>query len=271
MTEYKKHVFGEAVKGLTAGLVGVLLVLGGQKWFTSDLEFKKSSRDAYLSAPLGQQGLAMAFDGKPLKNVSIVEFTIYNRTSKQIGNADLLFTIDDPDSIVTLVSGGVIPPKGMSHAETVEEMPSKDPKAKKFRIKVVPRQRDAEYFHAVFVFNGDKSPPMSIVSGSGEISIVPYQQWKDATAAFALLFGIAFALVTLHGVVSSLIDYFLEPKKHKTQVERFAAHASQLQKLGLLKSENDESLTDAAVIYASFSRPKPSKFWSKVLPAQRFE
>ncbi len=271
MAEYKKHVLGEAVKGITAGLVGALLVLGGQKWFTSDLEFKQSSRDAYLSAPLGQQGLAMAFDGKPLKNVSIVEFTIINRTAKQIGNADLLFAIDDPDSNVTLVSGGVIPPKGMSPAETVEELPSKDPKARKFRIKVVPRQRDSEYFHAVFVFNGDKSPPMSVVSGSGEVSIAPYQQWKDNAAAFALLLGLVLLLASAQVVLSSLADYFLEPRKHNKQVERFAEHASQLQKQGDLKSKDAESLTDAAAIYASFSRPKPSKFWSRVLPAQRFE
>ena len=271
LAEYKKHVVGEAVKGLTAGLVGALLLLGGQKWFTNDLEFKQASRDAYISAPLGQQGLTMAFDGKPLKNVSIVEFTIFNRTAKQVGNVDLLFTIDDLNSSVTLVSGGIIPPKGMSLAETIEELPSKDLKARKFRIKIVPRQRDSEYFHAVFVFNGDKAPPMSVASGSSEISIAPYQQWKDNAAAIGLFLGFVFLLVLVQVVVSNFVDYFYEPRKHKKKVERFAEHAADLQKQGKLKSTDIESLADAGAIYASFSRPKPSKFWSKVLPDQRFE
>ena len=66
MAEYKKHVLGEGTKGITAGVVGALLLFIGQQWLNSDLEYKVATRDAYVSAPLGQQGLSMAFDGKPL-------------------------------------------------------------------------------------------------------------------------------------------------------------------------------------------------------------
>ena len=152
MAEYKKHVLGEGTKGITAGVVGALLLFIGQQWLNSDLEYKVASRDAYVSAPLGQQGLSMAFDGKPLKNVSVVEFSIVNRTSKQISNAEFLFVVDDKTS-PTLVAGGVIAPRGMSSAEVVENLPTKEPNARKFRLKVVPKQRDNEYFHAVFVFD----------------------------------------------------------------------------------------------------------------------
>jgi hypothetical protein len=86
--EYSKHMFGEAVKGLTAAIVGALLFWGGQNWLTSDLEYRRVSRNGYLSAPLGKQGLTMAYEGKPLKNVSVVEFGIFNRTSKQFGDVD---------------------------------------------------------------------------------------------------------------------------------------------------------------------------------------
>lgn len=270
MAEYKKHVIGEATKGITAGIVGALLLFFGQQWLNSDLEFRKLSRDAYLSTPLGQQGLTMAFSGKPLKNVSVVEFSIVNRTSKQVANADLVFTVDDEES-PTLVSGGVIPPRGMSAPETIEELPSKDAKAKKFRIKVAPKQRDSEYFHAVFVFEGDKAPSMSVSSASGDVSIVPYQKWKDTTAAVVVLLAIVCLWVAAQVAFMTLIDYFWEPRKHKKQVERFVEHAAELQRDRKLKSADPESLADAGTIYASFMRPKPSKFWSKVLPEQRFE
>jgi hypothetical protein len=62
--EYRKHIFGEAVKGLTAAIVGALLLWGGQKWFTSDLEYRHTSRDSYLYTPLRQQGLTMAYEGE---------------------------------------------------------------------------------------------------------------------------------------------------------------------------------------------------------------
>lgn len=270
MVEYKKHVIGEATKGVTAGVIGALLLLLGQQWLNSALEFKQLSRNAYLSTPLGHQGLTMAFDGKPLKNVSIVEFSIINRTSKQIANADLVFTTDEEAS-PTLVSGGIIPPKGISAAETIEELTSKDIKARKYRIRVFPKQSDSEYFHAVFVFEGETAPSMSVSSASGDVAITPYQQWKDTTIAAILLLAGLCLWVAAQTALHTLIDYFFEPRRHKKQVERFAEHSTILVKEGKLKFNDPEALTDAAAIYASFTRPKASKFWSKILPEQRFE
>ena len=270
MIEYKKHFGGEAIKGITAGIVGAFLVLFSQQWFNSDLEFKQVSRDAYLASPLGQQGLAMAFNGNPLKNVSIVEFSIINRTSKQVGNADLIFKIDDEAS-PALVSGGIIPPRGISAPEAIEELSSKDIKAKKFRIKVIPKQRDSEYFYAVFVFDGNKAPAMSVSSASGAVAIIPYQNWKDTIIGIVAFLGIICVWAAIVITFTSLIDYFRVPKNHKKQVERFASHASGLQTEGKLKSTDPESIADAKTIYALFIRPKPSKFWSKFLPEQRFE
>lgn len=270
MTEYKKYIVGEATKEITAGIVGALLLFFGQQWLNSDLEFKQLSRNAYLSNPLGHQGLTMAFDGKPLKNVSVVEFSIINRTSKQVANADLVFTVDDEAS-PTLVSGGIIPPKGISAVEAIEELSSKDTKARKYRIHVIPKQRDSEYFHAVFVFEGEKAPSMSVSSASGEVSISPYQQWKDTTIAVIILLAFACLWIAVQTTIHTLVDYFLEPRRHKKRVERFAKHSVALLKDGELKLNDPESLSDAGKIYASFTRPKPSKFWSKILPEQRFE
>ena len=270
MAEYKKHVLGAATKGITSGIVGALLMLFGQQWLNSDLEYKVGSRDAYLSAPLGQQGLSMAFDGKPLKNVSIVEFSIVNRTSKQIANAELLFVVDDKAN-PTLVAGGVIAPRGMSSAEVVDTLPAKDSNARKFRLRVVPKQRDGEYFHAVFVFEGERAPSMAISSTSGDVSIVPYQQWKDTIVAFLYLCGIVLLIVAAQFALTSFIEYFWEPRRHKKQVERFVKQAYTLKQEGKLKSNDPESLADAGIIYAEFTRPKPSRFWSKVLPEQRYE
>jgi hypothetical protein len=128
------------LEGIVLLIVGGLLSLAGQKWVNSDLEYKVTSRDAYLSALLGQQGLNMAFKGKPLKNVSVVEFSIFNRTSKQVNNADLIFSIDEKAS--ALVSSDVTPPHGMSKKETVEPIAPKDLKdqsVRKFRLKIVPK------------------------------------------------------------------------------------------------------------------------------------
>jgi hypothetical protein len=101
------------LQGIVLIIIGSLLSLAGQKWVNSDLEYKVTSTDAYLSAPLGQQGLTMAFGGKPLKNVSIVEFSILNRTPKQVKDAELEFFVDKKAGSA-LVSSDIIPPRRIS-------------------------------------------------------------------------------------------------------------------------------------------------------------
>ncbi|MBC3926621.1 hypothetical protein [Undibacterium sp. CY21W] len=271
MNDYKKHAFGEAVKGITAALVGALLLWGGQKWFVSDLEYQRAYKNGYLSAPLGQQGLAMAYNNKPLKNISVVEFGIYNRTQKQHNDVDLMFSVDDAKSSPNLVSGGVIAPAGIPQSQAVEEIPTNDPLVKKFRIKVLPKQNQSEYYHAVFVFDGEKAPEMSVVSLSKEDTLISYQQWRDVFVALSILVGIGLLIGAVMIALQSFIDYFAEPGRHKKNVEKFTSHAVELKKKGELKSTDPEALADAGAIYASFTRPKPSRFWSKVFGAQRYE
>jgi len=233
------------VKGLTAAFVGALLLWGGQKWFASDLEYKQISRNGYLSTPLGQQGLTMAYEGKPLKNVSVVEFGIFNRTAKQFGDVDLVFSVEDPKSQITLVSSGIITPNGLPHAETVEELPVKDIKdtrTKKFRLKVVPKQHETEYFHAVFVFDGEKAPSMSVVSLSKDVSIGAYQEWKDTTKALLLSLVFMLLIYAIIFAVSSLIEHFVGLRRHHKSIERFVQHATELRKKGELKSADEQAI-----------------------------
>jgi hypothetical protein len=259
-------------QGIVLLIIGGLLSFAGQKWVNSDLEYKVTSKDAYLSAPLGQQGLNMAFKGKPLKNVSVVDFSIFNQTSKQVNNADLIFSIDEKAS--ALVLSDVIPPHGMSKKETVEPMAPKDPKdqsVRKFRLKMVPKLQDSDSFHAVFVFEGEKAPSVSLHGSSGEISVVPYQAWKNTIIGLIVVLIVYTLIGILWFTLSSLINYIGEPIIYKKRVRSFVDHAKQLQHDGQLNSDDSQVTENARKIYASFIKPKPSKFWSKMLPAQQLE
>jgi hypothetical protein len=209
--------------------------------------------------------------GKPLKNISVVEYGIFNRTSRQFGDVDLVFSVDDSKGKMTLVSSGIITPGGLPHDEMVEELPVKDTRTKKFRLKVIPKQRKTEFFHAVFVFDGEVAPTMSVASLSKDVSIGAYQEWKDEV--IAVLIGLVFVgfIFGVINAVSSLTAYFLEPRRHLKSIERFVQHAAELRKKGELKSADEQVIDDASTIYASFTRPKPSKIWSKIFGAQRFD
>jgi hypothetical protein len=266
--EYRKLISGEAVKGFTAGVVVILLPWVWQIWITGNLEYRQFSKDGYLATGLGQQGLTMSYGGKPLKNVSIVEFIITNRTSRQFTNVDLLFSVDDSKSPMTLVSSGIITPVGLPHTETVVELPVKDVRTKIFRLKVIPKQQKREYFDAIFVFDGEKAPSMSVVSLSNDVSIGAYKEWKDEIKAIFIV-GIFVLLTVL--IITGTTEYLAGPRLRRRGVERFSQHAVELRNNGKLKSTDEQVIDDAATIYASFIRPRPIKILSTIFGRQHFD
>jgi hypothetical protein len=266
------------VKGLTSGvvnpIVGVIcaaiLLWAGPAWFTSDLEYHQISINDYLSTTLGKQGLKMTYEGKQLKNVSVVDFRFFNRTSKPFHNVQLLFSVDDPRSPMTLVSSGIITPNRLPHAETVEELPVNDTRNRIFRLKVIPKQRANEYFHALFIFDGDKAPSMSVESLNGA-TIEKYQEWKDTIIIYIKAIGFVLLLGVIGHLIGSLIGHYIEPRRYRKSIKSFVEHAAELQKGGELKCADEQAIGYARTIYASFTRPKPHKIWSWIFGEQRFD
>jgi hypothetical protein len=208
----------------------------------------------------------MAFGGKPLKNVSIVEFSILNRTPKQVKDSELEFFVDKKAGSA-LVSSDIIPPRRISKKENVENLTSKDPNVRRFRLKIVPTQQDNEHFNAVFVFAGEKAPHMSVISKTGEVSLVQYERWKDfITEVIIVLLSYLFL-----GLCFFYRVYFVwSPRSHKKRFERFEEYVKQLQSDGKLNAD-PQFLEDASKVFTSFTKPKPYKFWSKILPARHFK
>ncbi|NJM77458.1 MAG: hypothetical protein HC852_18840 [Acaryochloridaceae cyanobacterium RU_4_10] len=264
-----KNILDGLLKDVLLLIIGGLITFVGQKWVNSDIEYKIASRDSYLSAPLGQQGLTMAFKGKPLKNVSVVDFSIFNRTSKQFADVDLVFSVDK-NATSAIVSSDIIPPQGIPKKEFVEKLSPKDPKDRgviKFRIKILPKQRNNDYFHAVFVFEGDQAPSMSVQGLTGETSLIPYQAWKD------FIQGIVIVSVIYVGCMLLLfyrVDFVWWPRIYQKRVEQFVEHVKQHQSDGQTNTD-PQFLEDSRKIYASFTKPKPLKFWAKILPEKHFE
>jgi hypothetical protein len=261
-----KNILDGLLQGVLPVVVGGLMGFFGPRLLHNDLEYKVTSTDAYLSAPLGQQGLTMAFGGKPLKNVSIVNFSILNRTPKQVKDAELEFFVDK-NAGSALVSSDIIPLRRISKKENVENLTSKDPNVRRFRLKIVPMQQDDEHFNAVFVFAGEKAPHMSVISKTGEVSLVQYEGLKDFVVKILIfvVLNLAFWVYLFYQD-----DFVWRPRSHKKRVERFEEHVKQLQSDGQLNAD-PQFLEDANKVFTSFTKPKPYKFWSKILPAQHFE
>jgi hypothetical protein len=96
-----------------------------------------------------------------------------------------------------------------------------------------PKQQKSEYFDAIFVFDGEKAPPMSVVSLS-HVSIGPYQEWKRRLIAV----GVVVLMSALGFGAGKLVERWTYPRL----IRRFSQHASELQKRGELKSKDDHAV-----------------------------
>lgn len=272
MSEYKKHFWFEIVKAIATAIVGGIVFWSGQQWLIDDLEYKKVSKNSYLSAPLGQQGLTMAYNDKPLKNISVIEFGIFNRTQKQFHEFDLVFSIDDTKIASTLVSSGIIAPSGIPQSEAVHEIETNNSSVKKYRIKIFPKdQKKSAYYHAVFVFDGDKLPEMSVVSLSKDVSIKEYSEFREIILGLVVLFSGVLLTLGIMIMFMSGIDFYLAPNRHKKYVDNFMNHIKEMQNKGELKSIDANVLTDMKKIYAYYKRPQSNSFWSKIFGERKYE
>jgi hypothetical protein len=121
---------------------------------------------------------------------------------------------------------------------------------------VIPKQPNNAYFHAVFVFDGENAPSMSVVSLSKDVSIGVYSEWKDMVKPF-----IIFVLLSaLFYVIIKLYDRWDRARL----IGRFSQHATELRKRGELKSTDEQAIGDAITIYSSFLRRKTSKVLPKL-------
>jgi hypothetical protein len=121
---------------------------------------------------------------------------------------------------------------------------------------VIPRQHKTEHFDAIFVFDGEKAPLMSVVSVSKEGSIGEYQEWKTMVKGGGFLM-LVFAFIIGAGM---LLDRFIGRPR---LIRQFRQHATELQKKGELKSAEEQVISDAITIYTSFIT-RPGKIWSKI-------
>lgn len=261
MLNIKSPLTLELLKSAITAAVGAVVLFFGQQWADNDLEYKTVSREAYLSSPLGEQGLSLYYDKQELKNISIVEFGIFNTTSKNFHNVNLIFTYKNTDNKYKLVSGGILTPTGIPQKDTIEELPTKEEHSKGFIIKFIPKQQDKEYFHVVFIFDGDKAPPMFVTSTTSAAAIVPYREWKDTVKAISFVIGLFVLIIALTFLIGTLVDFLFAEKNHQRMVDKFKNHALSLK----IPDHASDPVTASVKIYESFTKPKASIFWEKII------
>lgn len=265
MTNTNSPLKLELLKSLITALVGAFIFFLTQQWTDNDLEFRNVSREAYLSSLIGEQGLSLKHESKELKNISIVEFGIFNRTSRNFNDVNLIFTPEKSNEKPKLISSTLIPPNGLPLKDTIDELPTKEPNSKGFSIKVIPKQKDNEYFHAVFIFEGEKAPKMTVTSTTSAAAIVPYREWKDNIKVLILTVATFTLAILISFLIASLLEHIFAEKNHRKLIEKFKSYISNLQETGKIKPLDNNQIAATVEIYKLYTKPKINIIWKRLL------
>ena len=266
MVEIKKHIAGETVKGLAAAFMGALITYTGSLLVNNEIEYKVGSRDSFLYSPLGENGLTFAYNGHPLKDISAVEFVFFNKTNKQFNDVDLIFSYQNPNEQFHLVSSGISAPPDIPSSDIIEQLPTEDRNSKRYKLKIFPRQKNDEFFRALFVFEGTKSPTISVSSLSRDAQISEHSKTKDNIIVVLAVLSIILAGAILAVIAGSLGEYFYAPNQFKRNVEKYSKHVEKMK--DSYKTEN--TVNDTIKYYIEFIRPKESWLWSRVFGKQKW-
>lgn len=253
-------MMGEAVKGLTAAIVGLLFgIFVTGKFGTTELEYKISTKEGYFNIPQQvKNDLRLEHQGKPIANISVIDVEILNRV-KDIGPTTVYFRLTQKSApLPKLISLDVVPPDNLPNVGISKEQ-SADPALYAFRFSTIKQQQHDEFYRARFIFEGEAAPDVLPTTNEKDVIIVPYKDSKDWLVVF---FWVGLFYAVLFGGM-----WFWDARTSQRRREKLV---QEFRDLVMLKHQHVGSLSPPTIAlaetvecYREFIQPKPG-FFAKI-------
>jgi hypothetical protein len=185
---------------VTAGISPIVPSIHEQGWaffFGRELELKTFDRRDYLPRLFQRKNITLnvPIEGRPdktVRNFSIVDLQIYNRTARDPENGiELVFHC--AQSAAKLLDCDIQPLKGSADG-VVMPLPSTDPDNRVFHLTRLPSGSD-DWYDAIFVFEGAEPSPVTVTSRTPGINFKPYSYWRGRVEKRAVEFVIIFGIL----------------------------------------------------------------------------
>jgi hypothetical protein len=178
--ESGKTIIFEALKALLT----ISITLLASAWFTgsNDIEFKNNSVESYFNVPDAiANKLTIALGENEIKNVSVLNYELFNRTFSDHEKVDIYLSIKDKNP-PKLISKKLYPPKRLS-AKGITELKTNDPNLIGFNLNMLKTSKNGDHYLINLIFEGEKTPEISISTNNKNLEVVEYKKWKDYTKA----------------------------------------------------------------------------------------
>lgn len=161
-----------------------------------EIEFAPFYKEKFINVPDLLNGrVEIAVDGKPQKNLSVMDVYLFNRSYKDLKNIPITFEFYKNDgSVLPRLLGKQLKIPKTFPKDSVIEVPQTDSKHVRYKISSMPAAEKYETdFIASFVFLGEESPKVRVQSDYTDnkaISIYEYDKEKREKKATIILLSI---------------------------------------------------------------------------------
>lgn len=189
--------FTEIIKAIIIAVITIFITYSIN---SNELEFREGSKAPYFNYPESiVQDLEILHKSTPIKNISIVEYAIHNRSFSGFDNVQIFVTLDETQPF-KLISKKLRPPKSLPDLG-IEDIPIGKENIYGFNV-VSLKRTSSEFYLLTLIFEGEKAPETHISVANKDIDIVPYKRWKDSALVALGVFGFYAVLLIPIGVWS---------------------------------------------------------------------
>jgi flagellar basal body-associated protein FliL len=174
--ESGKLIIFETIK--TVLIITVTLI--ATAWFTgsNDIEYKNKSIEQYFKAPAAiSKELKLFHIDAEIKNISVLNYGLFNRTFSDHENVDIYLSIKDKKP-PKVISSKLYPPERLS-GKGITEIETNDQNLLAFNLDTLKKSKDGDYYLINLIFEGDITPEVVISTNNKNLELVEYKKWKD--------------------------------------------------------------------------------------------
>lgn len=185
--ESGKTIFYEALKALL--IVSITLLITA--WFTgsNDIEYKNKTIDSYFNFPVAiANKLTMTHEKNEIKNISVLNYEIFNRTFSDHEKVNIYLSIKDANP-PKLISKKLYAPRRLSE-NGITYLTTNDPKLIGFNLDMLKKSKNGDYYLVNLIFEGEKTPEIAISTNNKNLEIVAYKEWRDYTWAILIVIAV---------------------------------------------------------------------------------
>jgi hypothetical protein len=165
---------------------------------TADIEYSKICRDKFYDKSLRHREVEWHYKDQTVETMSVCQFYIHNRTSKDIPGVKLYFRVvpKGESKVPEILSKNLYPPERLPRVG-IKEVNEGIDNLYAFDIDVVKKTEEKDSYMAEFLFKGVSAPEMSVSTNTKDVTVEEFSVLRSLMRIGRFMVPIGLAIIVL--------------------------------------------------------------------------